>query len=464
MQQKETANVKVIKAPKFANKMYEMSKSNNKSGRNESNIDNKHWFVLQPSQNNGKHRVRLSNKRNSMVSNIPSFQAPRPHGNKIEEKKRWESGKKKDRPSISRGNLKISIKTKDGKDNSRINHSGKLSIDIHQRSNQEPINDYENLLSGNAPNKNPISERHTSSLIENFDHSDFIKNVIMQSRKVGGTRFGSPGQNVNLSYKETANAHRKGDKNFMKDMKKHGILKAFNDINKFTEFFQSSPTSGQEDLWDNSLSYKHWSSQVFENEYQSTSMRDIIDSAPDKNTKSTYLLEELQKEEEKTKNLKSFKWIFPFQRRARSHSPPKNSVISNKIIETMNNNSPDGALNDKDAKIKQKQRQNKPVIASANFIIGSYHLLNKREKLESVINEQYHGEGEHNEKILQGKEVEEWLMGSGLSIPDATTGCTDNSEQTKQFSESLNGFLKTFKNKHTEKEKEEEIEEPKSPP
>lgn len=57
-----------------------------------------------------------------------------------------------------------------------------------------------------------------------------------------------------------------------------------------------------------------------------------------------------------------------------------------------------------------------------------------------------------DEPLLQGKEVEEWLMGSGLSIPDATTGCTDNSELNKQFSANLSGFLNTLKNRQMEKE------------
>ena len=56
--------------------------------------------------------------------------------------------------------------------------------------------------------------------------------------------------------------------------------------------------------------------------------------------------------------------------------------------------------------------------------------------------------------MLQGKEVEEWLMGSGMSIPDATTGCTDNSELTKQFSSNLSGFLNTLKNRQMEKQQE----------
>lgn len=45
-------------------------------------------------------------------------------------------------------------------------------------------------------------------------------------------------------------------------------------------------------------------------------------------------------------------------------------------------------------------------------------------------------------------------MGSGLSIPEATTGWTDNSELTKQFTAGLNSFLKTLKNKKMAKEDE----------
>lgn len=261
-----------------------------------------------------------------MASNLPSFQAPRPHASKIEDKKRTESGKKKERPLISFNKLKINIKSKDGKDNSRYNHSGKLSIDLHQRSNQEALHEYDNLLAENVPENIPATERHTSSLIDNFDQSDFIKNVINQSRKIGGTRFGSPGQNDSSCYGEVHKVNKKDDISFMKDMKKHGILKAFNDMNKLTEFFQSSPKNEEDILGGNSISYKHASSQIIENDYQTSSIQEIANAANDKNTKSTYLLEEMDKEET-TKNLKSFKCIFPFQRRARSHSPPKNAVI-----------------------------------------------------------------------------------------------------------------------------------------
>ena len=102
--------------------------------------------------------------------------------------------------------------------------------------------EFENLLVDNVLDNNIATERHSSSLIENFDQSEFIKNVIIQSKKIGGSRFGSPGQTNQNESLVMQNNSKKNDKSFMKDMKKHGILKAFNDINKFTEFFQNSPS------------------------------------------------------------------------------------------------------------------------------------------------------------------------------------------------------------------------------
>lgn len=94
----------------------------------------------------------------------------------------------------------------------------------------------------------------------------------------------------------------------MKDMKKHGILKAFNDINKFTEFFQNSPSGNQDTFEGNSLNYKHCSSQNIDCDYQSSSMQNIADAAHDKNTKSTYILEEMEKEEkDQSQAIKSIK-------------------------------------------------------------------------------------------------------------------------------------------------------------
>lgn len=385
-----------------------------------------------------------------MISAIGGFQAPRENSQSQNESSA--DYKKKDKRS-SKGKIKINLKHSEAQEGTRYTFLRKSSMDYHQRSNNEQSHDFDSLLDQNIKENVAATERHTSSLIDNFDQSDFIRNVIIQSKKVGGNRFGSPGQ-VNPDVVDNQRPAKREAKNFMKDMKKHGILKAFNDINKFTEFFQSSPSWKQEVIEGHGINWKHFSSWNLEYDNEKSSIQEIANAANDKNTKSTYILEEMEKEEkEPNKTLKSFKFIFPFQRRARSHSPPKNSVISNKIIETMNNNSPDGILaqssirNDNEANNKGK---GKAVIANPNFLIGSYHLLNKKENLNSLINASYTEE----EPMLQGKEVEEWLMGSGMSIPDATTGCTDNSELTKQFSSNLSGFLNTLKNRQMEKQNE----------
>lgn len=140
-------NVKVLKAPKFSTKAYEKSfKVNNKSGRNESNVDHNFGFVFQPIQpsNENKQKVRLSSKRNSMAPAMLSFPISREGAYKNEETKRVD--KKKERPSISKGKLKISINNKESKEVPRFGHMRKASIDMHQRSNNEPKSDFERLL------------------------------------------------------------------------------------------------------------------------------------------------------------------------------------------------------------------------------------------------------------------------------------------------------------------------------
>ena len=359
------------------------------------------------------------------------------------------------------------MKSNEQKEHIRLSPAKKFYwIEKHQRSNNDEIPEYDNLYDPNIEDSKIATERHVSSLIENFDQSEFIKNVIIQSNKPGWVRFGSPGQSNPSSSNSGQFERKKEDKSFIKDMKKYGILKAFNDINKFTEFFQNSPNSNQEIQNQINENHKHWSSGNLEWENHSSSMQEIVEAAAqEKNTKSTYLLEEMENEEKnQNSNLKNFKFIFPFQRRARSHSPPKNSVITNKIIETMNNNSPEGVLgqnanNANGDNSKKQGTKNKPVVANPNFLIGSYHLLNKKEKLQSYINDnswkEVYGNDEH---ILQGKEVEEWLMGSGNSIPEGTTGWTDSSDINKLFSSNLSCFLNTLKFKQSEKEQEQQFE------
>ena len=101
----------------------------------------------------------------------------------------------KEKPSISKNKLKINIKSPDIKDISSRLPQNKMSNEKHQWSNNEPVTEFDSLLDDNDKESNFATERYTSSLIDNFDQSEFIKNVIIQSRKWGGSRFGSPGQN-----------------------------------------------------------------------------------------------------------------------------------------------------------------------------------------------------------------------------------------------------------------------------
>ena len=86
------------------------------------------------------------------------------------------------------------------------------------------------------------------------------------------------------------------------------------------------------------------------------------------------------------------------------------------------------------------QGKSKAVVPDPNFLISTYLLFNKKKKLDSYIS------GDTDEPMLQGKEVEEWLMGSGLSIPEATTGWTDIEQSN------ISGFLNTLRIRQKQKE------------
>ena len=107
----------------------------------------------------------------------------------------------------------------------------------------------------------------------------------------------------------------------------------------------------------------------------------------------------------------------------------------------MNKASPDGAAQSSiHEESTTSQGKSKAVVPDPNFLIGTYLLFNKKKKLDSYIS------GESDEPMLQGKEVEEWLMGSGISISEATTGCTDIEQSN------LSGFLNTLRIKQKQKE------------
>ena len=84
--------------------------------------------------------------------------------------------------------------------------------------------------------------------------------------------------------------------NFLREMKRHGFMKALNEINKFNEMIENSPTR-KEDSLDPS---------------QGDSLKDV----------ST------QEECKKGGEDSEVSFVFPFQRRARSLSPPKPSLVN----------------------------------------------------------------------------------------------------------------------------------------
>ena len=105
---------------------------------------------------------------------------------------------------------------------------------------------------------------------------EYIKKA-MNIHKKGKERFGSPGHSGLPSDSVVSPAKKK--KLFMKDMKRHGILWAVNEVNKFTEFFEIGSPPREPENKD---------------------------------------LEETKEDVEFNESA-----VFPFQRWARSHSPPK---------------------------------------------------------------------------------------------------------------------------------------------
>lgn len=68
---------------------------------------------------------------------------------------------------------------------------------------------------------------------------NYVINVTNQINKPITNRFGSPGL-FNQQRKLSPNSSNSGVY-FIGEMKKHGIYDAFNDINKFSEFFEALP-------------------------------------------------------------------------------------------------------------------------------------------------------------------------------------------------------------------------------
>ena len=154
----------------------------------------------------------------------------------------------------------------------------------------------------------------------------------------------------------------------MKAMIKHGILKEVNDINKF---FEGSPS------------------------------RDHLESKETSNDPTCSANQSMAN----TSQTDSCAEIFPFQWWARSYSPPKLLEMNNIIKQWMlENKESTFRLPFKDKAEQQKYLEKWAVIASANFLMGAPEMMMKEDEL------------------FKGKEVEEWLLGSGEQVTQAYTG------------------------------------------
>lgn len=121
-------------------------------------------------------------------------------------------------------------------------------------------------------------------------------------------------------------------------MKRHGIIEALNDINKFSEFFETLPSKGEDRSSQSQMNpdttgspnNTENSSQIFSNSMVNGDQNQRLITLKREEHKGRF-------NENKVISTGS-NFLFPFQRRARSHSPPSEEQIHKKIAEAMNNN------------------------------------------------------------------------------------------------------------------------------
>lgn len=120
-----------------------------------------------------------------------------------------------------------------------------------------------------------------------------------------------------------------------------------------------------------------------------------------------------RKEEAKYINIhaqKGTQFLFPFQRRARSHSPPSEEQINNKIAEAISNNLKKEKERSWSKSIETKpsfknQKSQSPVVANTSFMIGGAE-FQKSKRLGDrtrryIINKEC--------QMMKRQEVEDWL-------------------------------------------------------
>ena len=175
------------------------------------------------------------------------------------------------------------------------------------------------------------------------DHEDFnMTNIKSKTGDYSGytleeptykgtkTRFGSPGISLN-STKKHDSEHKGGV--FIGEMKKHGIIEALNDINKFSEFFETAPNKVEDEGAQSQINPENIGSLNYVVQEDNKKLSCSMIETCDQNKLMTQKLDDHknghQQDGHNFKNVPSF--LFPFQRRARSNSPPSEEKINLKI-------------------------------------------------------------------------------------------------------------------------------------
>ena len=236
-------------------------------------------------------------------------------------------------------------------------------------------------------------------------------NVTNQAKKPFSNRFGSPGL---LNKGNKSSEERNSEVKFIGEMKKHGIMSALDDMNKFSEFFNSKP-GNEEDLKNSTIQSTHNEKSANSYHFTESQSTQMMSSNEFINSKYKHVMASGKVEHHKTRfesvdQDSKGAFLFPFQRRARSHSPPSKSEIQSKIAKTIINN------RDKERSWSKSAENNKsiPVVANASFIIGGIDLGNHK-KLGQRVRKELNKE---EKRMMDTKEVEEWLS-NNLS-PDIT--------------------------------------------
>ena len=116
-------------------------------------------------------------------------------------------------------------------------------------------------------------------------------------------------------------------------------------------------------------------------------------------------------------------FLFPFQRRARSHSPPSEEQIHNKIAEAIHNNVKPEKERSWSKSLEYKKNQS-PVVANTSFMIGGADFQKtkrlgdrtKRYKTKGGTHATLNSLANKGSKMLKGQEVEDWLYNNNATF------------------------------------------------